>query len=165
MIEVRCFVGIGSNLDQPLVQVENAIQALATIPQSTLHARSSNYESAPLGPQDQPRFINAVASLDTRLSALDLLRQLQLIENRFGRDRSVGHWGPRCIDLDLLLYGRQVMQTENLIIPHPELQVRAFVLYPLREVAPSLDIPGLGAIDHLCANCAGGDIMRLDAAT
>ena len=138
---IRCFIGLGSNLEQPQEQVVQACKALAELPDSQLLAVSSPYSSKPVGPQDQPDFINAVAMLETRLAPEALLDQLQQQEQHQGRVRR-RHWGERTIDLDILLYGDRILNTERLIIPHAELHKRSFVVIPLLELAPELVLPG-----------------------
>ncbi len=139
------FVGVGSNLDSPEKQVESAIDSLARIPGCDLVARSSLYESAPFGPVDQPDFVNAVAGLVTTLDALSLFRCLQQIESSQGRIRGE-HWGPRVIDLDLLVFGGTIVDLDELTVPHPGIAERNFVLLPLLEIAHDLVIPGLGKV-------------------
>jgi len=138
----RAFVGLGSNLDDPLTQVQRAVQAMAGIAQTQLITQSSYYSSAPLGPADQPDYINAVVELATALSPHALLAELQAIENAQGRQRGE-HWGPRTLDLDLLLYADLQLHTDALTLPHPEMHKRAFVLVPLLEIASDIVIPGL----------------------
>ncbi len=137
------YIGLGSNLDNPAAQIAGAMTELAVLPETDLVKCSSLYRSAPLGPQDQPEFINAVVQLETGLSAAMLLTQLQQIEQTHGRTRAV-HWGPRTLDLDLLLYGNMKIKTENLTVPHPHIATRSFVLCPLLEIDPEIEIPGLG---------------------
>lgn len=134
-----CYIGLGSNLDNPVDQLRQALEALARLPLSHLVSASSLYATPPVGPQDQPDFINAVAALDTRLSPLALLDQLQALEQRHRRRRQ-RHWGPRTLDLDLLLYGRQTYATPRLRVPHSHMHERAFVLVPLHELAPTLTL-------------------------
>ncbi|MEQ8204532.1 MAG: 2-amino-4-hydroxy-6-hydroxymethyldihydropteridine diphosphokinase [Woeseia sp.] len=143
------YIGIGSNLDEPLQQVEQAISALADLEQSRLVLRSSLYRTSPVGPQDQPDFVNAVAAVLTHLAPLDLLAALQAIENAQGRTRSGERWGPRTLDLDLLVYGNVPVATPTLTVPHPRIAERNFVLLPLSEIAPHLPIPGLPSIPQL----------------
>ncbi|MDH5190397.1 MAG: 2-amino-4-hydroxy-6-hydroxymethyldihydropteridine diphosphokinase [Gammaproteobacteria bacterium] len=154
---VVCYIGLGSNLDHPIEQLKQAINELSALENSLLFVQSSFYQSAPMGPQDQPDFINAVAGLKTSLSANDLLLQLQGIEQQHGRVREQ-YWGPRTLDLDLLLYGEQVINTDNLQVPHPGIPERGFVLYPLYEIAPDLEIPtgksGRESLKELVAKCA-----------
>ena len=128
------YIGLGSNLGNPTAQVRQALGELAGLPLSTLVAQSSLYATPPVGPQDQPDFINAVAVIKTALSPLALLDQLQALEQRHRRQR-LRHWGPRTLDLDLLLYGQQAIERPRLKVPHPYMHERAFVLVPLVEVA------------------------------
>jgi len=162
MTFVRAYVGLGSNLDDPLTHVRQAFRDLDAIPQSRGVARSPLYRSKPLGPQDQPDYINAAAALETTLSADDLLRALQAIEAAHGRIRQQ-RWGPRTLDLDLLLYGDLVRQDSDLTLPHPRLHERAFVLGPLYAIAPGLVIPGRGAVRRLLRACSRSGIELLGA--
>lgn len=154
---MESYIGLGSNLDNPELQLEMALAALNDIPDTSLVKHSSFYRSIPLGPSDQPDFINAVALLDTHLTARQLLSQSQLIENRRGRVRDGQRWGPRMLDLDILLYGDQVIDEPELAVPHPGIRYRNFVLMPLLELAPDLEVPGLGRVDELlgAVGCAG----------
>lgn len=140
MSEVTAYVGLGSNLSNPVQQVKLAIAELSILPQTRLLAQSSLYRTRPMGPQDQPNYINAVVGLATRLPAEILLSELQRLELSHGRER-VLHWGPRTLDLDMLLYGQQVIATEFLQVPHPGLLERSFVVQPLLEIAPDLVLP------------------------
>ncbi len=158
---MRAFVGLGSNLDDPRAQLRRALQALTEIPETQLAAYSSLYRSAPLGGLDQPDYLNAVAALDTRLSAAALLAAMQAIEHRQGRVRDAQRWQSRTLDLDLLLYGKLQLQDAVLTVPHPGLSERAFVLYPLQEIAPDLVIPGLGDLTALIAQCPRADLHCL----
>lgn len=155
------FVGLGSNLDDPVRQVRAALEALAALERTELAGRSHLYRSAPMGPPDQPDYINAVAHLRTRLAPETLLDALQAIEARAGRDRSGARWGPRTLDLDILLYGDRRIDTARLQVPHPGIAERNFVLYPLAELAPDLDIPGLGPLPALLAGCPPEGLERL----
>ncbi|MDP2325557.1 MAG: 2-amino-4-hydroxy-6-hydroxymethyldihydropteridine diphosphokinase [Gammaproteobacteria bacterium] len=151
-IWVPAYVGIGSNLDDPDRQVQAAFEALAELPNTRRVCRSATVRNPALGPRPQPDFVNAVAGLLTRLSPIDLLDALLAIERGQGRDRSSGvRWGPRRIDLDLLVYGDVVQDTDRLVIPHPGIASRNFVLLPLLEIAPGLRVPGLGPVRHLAA--------------
>ncbi len=134
------FIGMGSNLDNPRKQIAAACKALAQIPQTRLLKFSSWYESDPVGPPGQPNYINGAAHLQTQLEPLELLDQLQSIENAQQRKRLV-HWGPRTLDLDLLLYGDRVIDSPRLQVPHPYLQERAFVVKPLTDLDPLLTLP------------------------
>ena len=152
MTQVLAHIGLGSNLEQPLDQLHRALSELHRIPRSSLQISSSFYLSSPMGPADQPDYVNSVAALHTELSPLDLLDQLQRIERAHGRERGL-RWGPRTLDLDLLLYGDQLIQNDRLSVPHPGIGDRDFVLLPLAELAPELEIPGLGAISDVLAAC------------
>jgi 2-amino-4-hydroxy-6-hydroxymethyldihydropteridine diphosphokinase len=138
---IKVYIAIGSNLEQPVAQAENAIKALKTLPKSTFLTASSLYSSTPMGPQDQPDYINAVAAVETELTPLELLDRTQAIEQKQGRVRKADRWGPRTLDLDILLYGDTVIDSERLTIPHYGMKQREFVLYPLAEIAPSLQLP------------------------
>ncbi len=157
---VRAHVGLGSNLDDPRRQLETAFEALARLPHSRLAARSALYASAPMGPADQPDYLNAVAALDTELAPLALLDALQAIEHDQGRVRE-RRWGPRTLDLDLLLYGDQVIDLPRLKVPHPGIAERAFVLAPLVEIAGDIAIPGRGGARALLAACSDPSLRRL----
>lgn len=146
----RAYVGLGSNLDQPIEQVETAIQELDSLPDSRLVEASPLYRSRPLGPP-QPDYINAVAALDTSLEPIELLDQLQALEYRHKRER-LEHWGPRTLDLDLLVYDAVTMDHPRLQLPHPEMHRRNFVLYPLADIAPGLVLPSGNSIKALLAN-------------
>lgn len=134
---IRCYIGLGSNLDTPQQQVARALEELATLPGTRLLTHSSLYRSPPMGPQDQPDYINAVALLETTLDAHSLLDQLQALEQLHQRVR-LERWGPRTLDLDLLLYGEETISTERLSVPHPGMHERNFVLWPLSEISPDL---------------------------
>ena len=152
MKPVLAYIGMGSNLEQPLEQLQRALPELHGIARSSLQASSSFYVSSPMGPADQPDYVNSVAALRTELSPLNLLDQLQQIEQAHGRQRGP-RWGPRTLDLDLLLYGDQLILNDRLSVPHPGIGERAFVLLPLAELAPELEIPGLGIVSDLLAAC------------
>ena len=135
------YIAIGSNLASPLEQVNAAVQALGEIPQSRIVAVSSFYRTPPLGPQDQPDYLNAVVVLETLLNAETLLDNTKRIELQQGRVRKAERWGPRTLDLDIMLFGHQVINTERLTIPHYDMKNRGFMLWPLSEVAPDLSFP------------------------
>jgi 2-amino-4-hydroxy-6-hydroxymethyldihydropteridine diphosphokinase len=159
------YLGIGSNLNDPLGQVNRAFAELAGLPRTRLSACSALYRTAPVGPQDQPDFVNAAARIETRLGPRDLLDALQGIERRHGRRRDGTRWGPRVLDLDILLYGDAVIERPGLRIPHPELANRAFVLVPLADIAQrDLSIAGRGTLGGLVAACCGQGIRRLGPA-
>ena len=149
------YVGVGSNLDQPTSHVLRALDEMGAIRGTQLQAKSSLYRSAPMGYASQPDFVNAVAALETALSAADLLKELQTIERRHGRERSFAN-APRTLDLDLLLFGSERIATQDLVVPHPRMHERAFVLRPLLEVAP-----GLEAYKPFLETCAGQKIERI----
>jgi 2-amino-4-hydroxy-6-hydroxymethyldihydropteridine diphosphokinase len=152
MVEVDAWVGLGSNLDDPLTQVRTAITELDAIERCSLQASSSLYASPPMGPADQPDYVNAVVRLRTTLPALALLDALQAIEQRHARVRG-RHWGPRTLDLDLLLYAQMTIDTARLTVPHPGIAGRNFVLYPLAELDRTLVIPGQGVVGDLLDRC------------
>ncbi len=137
------YVGIGANLDDPATRVRAAFAALDALPETRIVKRSSLYRSEPQGYRQQPDFVNAVAELDTRLPAGALLSALHAIEAAAGRERSFAN-APRTLDLDLLLYGREHIDEAGLVVPHPRMHERAFVLVPLLEIAPDAVIPGVG---------------------
>jgi 2-amino-4-hydroxy-6-hydroxymethyldihydropteridine diphosphokinase len=147
---VRAYIGLGSNLVSPLRQVRQAIAELAQLPASRLVAVSRLYRSRPMGPSDQPDYINAVVAIETRLSPLELLDGLQAIEKVHGRVRGAVHWGPRTLDLDMLLYGDEIITGARLTVPHPGMAERSFVLYPLADIAPSLQLPDGREVEALC---------------
>lgn len=147
------FVGIGSNLDSPVARCLEATEHIAALGGCKVLRRSSLYRTEPVGFPDQEWFINAVIEIRTALTAKMLMQELQGIENRMGRHKTV-RWGPRIIDLDILLYGQEVFQGDDLIIPHPELHKRRFVLTPLNEIAscvihPAFGVSVAGLLDRL----------------
>lgn len=174
---MRAFVALGSNLENPVAQVQAGARALGRLSDTRLLVCSSLYRTAPVGYTDQPDFINAVCAIETGLTAPDLLRSLLAIEQSQGRVRamptamdggSAGNagavirpGGPRTLDLDLLLHGDLVSEEPGLTLPHPRLHERAFVLYPLAEIAPGLVVPGRGRVEELLRGCAGQPIERL----
>ena len=137
------FVGLGANLGEPAVQLHAAVRALAALPQTSVQKVSTFYRSSAIGPAGQPDYCNAVAQLDTALAPEAMLDALQAIEDAAGRVRGE-RWGARVLDLDLLLYGQVVCSTARLTLPHPELAFRDFVLWPLVEIAPDVQVPLLG---------------------
>jgi len=158
------YVGIGSNLDEPATQIRKAFASLQALPDSGFARCSPLYRSAPMGPSDQPDFVNAAAVILTRLEPHDLLRRLQAIENARGRRRDTARWGPRVLDLDLLVLGSLVVDEPDLRIPHPGIAERNFVLFPLADLAPNLHVPGRGSVQKLLAEIgtAGSRIERLE---
>jgi 2-amino-4-hydroxy-6-hydroxymethyldihydropteridine diphosphokinase len=135
------YIALGSNLASPLEQVNAAVQALGAIPQSRIVAASSFYRTPPLGPQDQPDYLNATVVLETALDAEALLDNTQRIELQQGRVRKAERWGPRTLDLDIMLFGNEVINTDRLTVPHYDMKNRGFMLWPLFEVAPDLIFP------------------------
>ena len=147
------YIGIGSNQADPIKQAKQAILVLKKLPKTQLIICSSLYCSTPMGPQDQPDYINAVAKLDTQLSPLDLLSALQKIELDQGRVRKDNRWGPRTLDLDIILYGDQQINNDRLVVPHYGMKVREFVLYPLFEIATDLVLPDGTVLSQLTKAC------------
>ncbi len=162
MAAVRAYIGLGSNLDDPVAQVRRALAALTTLPHSRRVAHSSLYRSRPLGPSDQPDYINAVAAVETELTPEALLAALQGLESTQGRRRDGQRWGPRTLDLDILLFGDTVMASAELVIPHPGLHEREFVLYPLQEIAPGLRLPDGSTLAQWVARCPDNGLVCLD---
>lgn len=157
---VAAYIGLGSNLDSPVDQVSRALGELNELPQTAMRSHSSLYQSRPMGGMDQPDYINAVALVDTGLEPEKLLAELQAIEKVHGRVREE-RWGARTLDLDLLLYGSTKIDTPDLTVPHPGVGERGFVLYPLYEIAPDLEIPDLGAVSELVNNCSAEKPKRI----
>ncbi len=157
----RCFIAIGSNLEQPLQQVSLAVTELDTIPDTSLNAVSRWYQSAAIGPGNQPDYVNGVAELNTSLNPLDLLNQLQHIENQHQRKREQ-RWGARTLDLDLLYYGEQTINNERLTVPHPRLLERNFVLIPLLDLAPELSLHNGKTVRQQIIDSAMPDLQLVD---
>ncbi|PKM10090.1 MAG: 2-amino-4-hydroxy-6-hydroxymethyldihydropteridine diphosphokinase [Gammaproteobacteria bacterium HGW-Gammaproteobacteria-3] len=158
---VTVYIGLGSNLEHPARQILLARSAIAALVGVDELAFSSLYSSPPMGPQDQPDYVNAVMAVTTRLEPAELLRCLQRIEREQGRVRKEQRWGARTLDLDLLLYADRQLEEPDLIVPHPGLVERAFVLYPLSEIAPDLQVPGRGALADWLARCPADGLRRL----
>jgi 2-amino-4-hydroxy-6-hydroxymethyldihydropteridine diphosphokinase len=154
------YVGLGSNLDDPIAQVNRGFDRLDQIDGVTLIARSSLYRSAPFGPVDQPEFVNAVACLKSALVPESLLNELHEIERSSGREREI-RWGPRTLDLDLLVFGDQEIDRPGIRLPHPGIAERNFVLLPLVEIAPKLLIPGLGRVSEMKVQRNDPQISRI----
>jgi len=164
MVEsVTVYVALGCNLGSRHVNLASALSALENHEQIAELKCSSVYETSPMGPQDQPDYLNAVVVFDTDLAAEALLDVLQDIETNHGRTRTGERWGPRTLDLDLLLYGDQLLDTPRLKVPHPGIADRSFVLLPLGELAPHLIIPAVGAVSQLITQCQHFDIRRLNS--
>ncbi|MEM9208513.1 MAG: 2-amino-4-hydroxy-6-hydroxymethyldihydropteridine diphosphokinase [Pseudomonadota bacterium] len=162
---VPAYIGIGSNLNDPAKQVRDAIERLASLTRSRLMASSGLYRSDPMGTVKQPDFINAVVCLLTTLRPKPLLNELLALEESAGRHRDGERWGPRVLDLDLLLYARQTISETDLTVPHPGIAERNFVLFPLREIAPAARVPGRGTVAALAARFPANatDVTRLDS--
>ena len=146
------YIAIGSNLASPLEQVNAAIRALADIPDSRVASVSSLYRTPPLGPQDQPDYLNAAVALETSLAPEALLDHTQRIELQQGRVRKAERWGPRTLDLDIMLFGHEVINTERLTVPHYDMKNRGFMLWPLFEVAPDLTFPDGSSLQAVLQN-------------
>lgn len=153
----RVYLALGSNLADPLHQVQAALDALATLPQTARVITSSFYRTPPYGPPNQPDYLNAAVALDTELTPEDLLDQTQRIEREQGRVRKGQRWGPRTLDLDIMLFGNLTLNTPRLIVPHYDIRNRAFMLVPLLEIAPDITFPD---------GCRAAEILAtLDAST
>ncbi len=159
----RVYIGLGSNLAEPLDQLRGALAALAQLPDTQLVNCSSFYSSDPLGPADQPRYVNAVAALDTALDPLSLLDALQAIELDQGRERKAERWGPRTLDLDILVFGQLVLDEPRLQVPHYHMHARPFVLYPLAELAPELILADGRRLCDLLLACPFEGLEKLPA--
>jgi 2-amino-4-hydroxy-6-hydroxymethyldihydropteridine diphosphokinase len=155
------YIGLGSNLQEPKTQVRRACAALAALATTRLVRVSPLYRSRPFGPVPQPDFINAVAGVLTQLDARTLLGELLALERALGRPAQRERWGPRVIDLDLLVYGRERRAEPDLILPHAGIVERNFVLYPLADLAPDLDVPGLGRVAELRGRLGSEGLERL----
>ncbi|PIJ56344.1 2-amino-4-hydroxy-6-hydroxymethyldihydropteridine diphosphokinase [Erwinia sp. OLMDLW33] len=157
---IRVYLALGSNLADPLHQVQSALNALAALPDTTLVATSSLYRTPPSGPPDQPDFLNAAVALDTALAAETLLDHTQRIELEQGRVRKAHRWGPRTLDLDIMLFGEQTLSTLRLTVPHYDMHNRAFMLLPLLEIAPDLTLPNGTRIADLLATLDSSSIRH-----
>ena len=160
MAGLKAFIGLGANLGEPELQIRGAIAALGAIPKTSLVAASSLYRSSPLGCAPQPDFVNAVAEIETELSAMALLEELLSIEARSGRTRDFPN-APRTLDLDLLLYADRVIAEPGLLVPHPRMHERAFVLAPLAEIDPDAIVPGKGPVVALLAACRDQKVEKI----
>jgi len=156
------YVGLGSNLEDPPAQLRAACAALAALRGARLVAVSAFLRNPPLGPADQPEFVNAVAGLLTTLAPRELLAQLKAIERAHGRAPDGRRWGPRVLDLDLLVHGRARVEEAGLTVPHPGIAQRNFVLFPLLEIAPGLEVPGLGEVATLASHLDGSTLRPVD---
>ncbi|HET9403485.1 MAG TPA: 2-amino-4-hydroxy-6-hydroxymethyldihydropteridine diphosphokinase [Burkholderiales bacterium] len=157
---VTAFVALGGNIGDPPAQIRSALRALAKLRETRLVRRSSLYRNPPVGHLDQPEFVNAVAQIETRIGPRELLGHLLEIERKHGRERGYPN-APRTLDLDILLYGGQVVHEPGLVIPHPRMPERAFVLVPLAEIAPDIEVPGRGRVAGLLRNVDASGMIRL----
>jgi len=148
------YIGLGSNIEQPYLQIKNAIVALNNLPGTEVLTDSGYYKSKPMGPEDQPDYVNAVVEIETALDATELLQNCQLIEQQQGRIKT-RHWGERSIDLDILLYVDQQILTDDLILPHPGICQRDFVYIPLLKLNPEVEIPGKGMLNAIVESVIG----------
>lgn len=158
---ITCYIGLGSNLGQPIKQIHQAIDGLKNLQDSELILCSPLYSSQPMGPQDQPDYVNAVACIRTTMSAHNLLEALQEIEQTQGRERKSLRWGPRTLDLDILLYGDETIHTPTLTVPHYGLKQREFVLYPLLHIAPDLILPDGSLLANCIQSCDRNGLQQL----
>ncbi len=163
---VRAYIGLGSNLDNPLLQVKSAIKELNRCKDITVDAVSNIYRSKPLKiitaeEVEQPDYINAVVRINTRLAPLELLDVLQDIEKKHKRVKEY-HWGPRSLDLDILLYSDLVLTSDRLTIPHKELTQRDFVIYPLNDIDPELDIPMHGKLENILLTISKDNLVFVE---
>lgn len=159
-----CYLGLGANLQNPVQQLQSAVKALQASPDLRVLRCSSLYGSKPMGPQDQPDYVNAVVQLETSLQPLQLLALTQNIENQAGRKRKQ-HWGPRTLDIDILLIDQLQLSLPELTVPHPGLQAREFVLYPLAEIAPDLVLPDGTQIKQACQRVTLNGLHKITPAT
>ena len=159
---MKAWLGLGSNLQEPAEQLKEALKRLASTERIEILRTSSFYRTPPWGEKQQDDFINAVAEIETSLEPFPIMHVLQSIENSMGRQRDGRRWGPRLIDLDLLLYGAQRLQSDELELPHPRMHERAFVLMPMCELDDTLDIPARGGIKKLLEQVDCSGIFRLD---
>ncbi len=157
---VRAFIGLGSNLSDRIKQLQTAVNALKKIPVTDLKKVSGIYMTTPMGPSDQADYLNAVIELETDLDAKTLLEHCQMIENDMGRNRQGERWQARNIDLDILLYGNEKIDTAELVVPHPGMHERAFVLYPLQELDATISVPGKGYIAALLQQDLQGKVIQ-----
>lgn len=157
----QVYVGLGSNLAQPEQQVSQALRAIESLPASHISTTSSLYISRPMGPQDQPSYVNAVVEVQTEMQAVEFLHCLQKIELEHGRVRKAERWGPRTLDLDILIFGTQVIDSVELTVPHYGMKEREFVLYPLHEIAPELQLPNGPKLTELLINCPLNGLEKL----
>lgn len=159
---VRAYIALGSNLKDPVAQIKIALESINSLAQTANFVSSSFYRNPPMGPSDQPNFVNAVVGFDTSLEPQDLLEALLAIETDQGRVRTAQRWGPRVIDLDILLFGDCQINKEHLTIPHPGLCERVFVLLPLYEIAPALVFPSGKHLSVIMASADTSSLVRIE---
>ena len=157
----RVYLGLGANLNSPKKQLDNAVIALKSLPNSEFIACSHYYASKPMGPQDQPDYVNAVACINTLLEPEQLLDLTQAIELKHGRVRKAERWGARTLDIDILLFGEHILNTDRLTVPHYGLTEREFVVYPLQEIAPELILPSGASIKQIANTLPLNDLQQL----
>lgn len=155
------FIGLGSNLAEPISQIKAALNAITALVSTRFIQCSSLYASRPMGPQDQPDYVNAVVEIETELAPETLLDALQTIELNQGRERKENRWGPRTLDLDILLYGQQLINSQRLTVPHYGMKEREFVIYPLAEIQPDLILPCGENIDSVLKTIARNGLQRM----
>jgi len=165
MLSDIAYIGLGSNLGTPVKQLEKALEAIGMHSQMILLASSHFYSSSPMGPQDQPNYVNAVCKINTSLQPQELLATLQNIENKQGRERQGERWGPRTLDLDILLYNDMCLKTKDLTLPHYGMHEREFVLVPLFELSPDLIMQDGHPVATWVAKCNLEGLYRLDTKT
>jgi 2-amino-4-hydroxy-6-hydroxymethyldihydropteridine diphosphokinase len=162
MIDV--YLGLGSNLAEPSVQISRALRSLTKVKDTSVVSCSSLYASLPMGPKDQANYVNAVVYLHTNLAPLELLAATQAIELEQGRERKNERWGPRTLDIDILIYGNELINNDELVVPHYGMNVREFVLYPLLELNPQLCLPGGEILADIAKNCPVNGLSILSPA-
>lgn len=160
----KVYLGLGSNLAEPVRQISVALEALDKLLESSVVCCSSLYRSQPMGPQDQPDYVNAVVLIQTDLAPLALLSAVQQIELQHGRQRKAERWGPRTLDIDILLYGDEQIDSQQLVVPHYGMKKREFVLYPLFEIAPQLQLPDGSTLAELVQQCPLNGLQILSPA-
>ncbi|WP_105188354.1 2-amino-4-hydroxy-6-hydroxymethyldihydropteridine diphosphokinase [Pseudoalteromonas sp. T1lg48] len=155
------YLGLGANLNDPVAQLQQAVDALTQLPGTRAHRCSAFYASKPMGPQDQPDYVNAVMELQCQLAPHELLDATQAIELNLGRVRKAERWGPRTLDIDILLFGTECIDDERLTVPHYGMKVREFVLYPLFELAPELELPNGSSVRSLTTQVPRNGLEQL----
>ena len=157
----QVYLGLGANQGDPIAQLHHAITELKALAGTTAHRCSALYASKPMGPQDQPDYVNAVLAMQCTLGAHQLLDATQAIEQRLGRVRKAERWGPRTLDIDIILFGQQCIDDARLTVPHYGMKEREFVLYPLHELAPDLQLPDGSSLQRLVANTPRNGLEQL----